>query len=121
MYKILKFEPCYLSSTHFIPLSSENTFRPSGLYIFFFQRYHLPTSLLLLYLSPYPSSSIIKMLSKSFITFITLMITASILTCSSNAAAIAPARQFLYLVLVDWRWVLTLIQGWPAIRSRALW
>jgi hypothetical protein len=52
---------------------------------------------------PLPSS-VIEMISKSFIViqaFIAFIIIASSLTYSVNAAAIAPARQFLFLGLVD--------------------
>lgn len=95
MHKMLKPEPCSLSSTGFIP----NTCKP----IFCFQVlfYYFPASLLL---PPTPPSFIEMIFNlKSFImiqAFIALIIIASSLTYSVNAAVIPPARQFLFLSLV---------------------
>ena len=59
------------------------------------------------------------MVSKSFIAFIALMTIASCLTSSSvNAAAIAPARQLLFLCLVDRR-TRTLLTSNPGFAREA--
>ena len=68
----------------------------SSLYLSCLQYYLFAASLLLrAFIPPY---RLVEMISKSFIiqAFIALIILASSLTFSVNAAAIAPARQFLF-------------------------